>query len=452
MALCSDCTSKIEYIGDGSTSKFTFDFEYMESSDVYVAKYDDETKEYTNLIGSTDWTFDNATTIEILPAPDYTFVIYRCTDIDPLKAEFFPGHPVKASDLNDNFTQLQMGLQDAKCSISELEQDVSDNNWNNHDQTIKCEDEWDSDDEHIATTCAIDKRFWNQIDADDVSTVGETITSKTQRFLYSDNYVVTARAIEDRFWNQYEETTKIPDGWFDASHPDAGSDLKIPTTGAVEQRITNLIDSDFLYAHFVTGDEQRNGLWNADNTDDQHIPTTDAVVERHDTWYSDDHLAIGSSSNPNKTRHGNHGGPPNNPDIDPDDQNTVNYIQPGKFWVNTETQRLAYWNNSNPDAGYWVHVAAMPANDAPPVYVQDFEPVGSHIEEGDLWWNTADGTLYVRYCPDPSGSCQWVDASPSYQNPVINDIKVSEPITKTDDPSGNFTTIGFNINSLTYVP
>ena len=28
---------------------------------------------------------------------------------------------------------------------------------------------------------------------------------------------------------------------------------------------------------------------------------------------------------------------------------TVNYIQPGKFWVNTETQRLAYWNNSNPE-------------------------------------------------------------------------------------------------------
>ena len=72
-----------------------------------------------NLIGSTDWRFDNATTIEILPAPEYKFVIYRCTEIDPLKAEFFPGHPVKASDLNDNFTQLQQGLQDAKCSILE---------------------------------------------------------------------------------------------------------------------------------------------------------------------------------------------------------------------------------------------------------------------------------------------------------------------------------------------
>ena len=64
MALCTDCTSKIEYQGDGSQSKFTFDFEYMESSDVYVAAWDDEKKEYYNLNGSTDWRFDNATTIE----------------------------------------------------------------------------------------------------------------------------------------------------------------------------------------------------------------------------------------------------------------------------------------------------------------------------------------------------------------------------------------------------
>ena len=39
----------------------------------------------------------------------------------------------------------------------------------------------------------------------------------------------------------------------------------------------------------------------------------------------------------------------------------------------------------------------------------------------------------------------------SFQNPVINDIKVTDPISKTDDPSGNFTTIGLNISSLNYV-
>ena len=419
MALCSDCTSKTKYIGDGSTSKFTFDFEYMESTDVKVAQWDEDNRIYTDLVGGTDWTFDNATTIEILPAPEFTFVIYRCTDINPMKAEFFPGHPVKADDLNSNFTQLQMGLEDARCSLSELKEDVSENDWNKHDQTIKCGEEWVSDDEHISTTCAQDARFWNQVEADDN---GETVTSNSERFIYSDDYIATTRAIEDRFWNNGDETTKIADGWVDSTHSDAGSDKKIPTVGAVEQRLQSVLEKEEYEATLVTGDQQRAGDWNELNTDDAHVPTTDAVAERHDTWYSDEDLV------------------------------PETYIQPGKFWVNTETQRLAYWNNSNPESGYWVHVAAMPANDAPPVYVDDKEPEGSFIEEGDLWWNKTDGTLYVRYCPDPSGSCQWVDASPSFQNPVINDIKVTAPISKTDDPSGNFTTIGLNISSLNYVP
>ena len=443
MALCTDCTSKIEYQGDGSQSKFTFDFEYMESSDVYVAAWDDEKKEYYNLNGSTDWRFDNATTIEILPAPEYKFVIYRCTEIDPLKAEFFPGHPVKASDLNDNFTQLQQGLQDAKCSISELKEDVSDNNWNNHDQTIKCEDPWESDDEHISTTCAQDKRFWNQLP--DSEGGGETIYSDSERFLYSDNHIASARAIEDRFWNSVKDSdsTYTSSDWHNHA---ASPDSYVPTTGAVEKRISGFITDDDVKDKFVTGVDQRNGLWDVSATDDEHIPTTDAVVERHDTWYSDNHLAIGSSRFV-QPRHGDHGG--GDPELNPNESDTVNYIQPGKFWVNTETQRLAYWNNSNPEAGYWVHVAAMPANDAPPVYVDDKEPTGSFIEEGDLWWNKADGTLYVRYCPDPSGSCQWVDASPSFAGD--SNIEVEAPLAKAVEPITDKITLSFSINSLSYV-
>ena len=421
MALCTDCTSKIEYQGDGSQSKFTFDFEYMESSDVYVAAWDEEKRKYYNLNGSTDWRFDNATTIEILPAPEYKFVIYRCTEIDPLKAEFFPGHPVKASDLNDNFTQLQQSLEDTRCSIEGLKDELSDNVWDNHSQTVKCEDPWVSDDEHVATTCALEKRFWNQVPLYDVGDPdAETVTSNSDRFFYTDKAVATARAIEDRFWNNVKDSnsTYTTSEWYQHA---ASPNSYVPTTGAVEKRIKDFITDVDLEGRFVTREDQRKGLWDELNTDDNHIPTTAAVVERHDTHYSDDKL----------------------------DPNT--YIQPGKFWVNTETQRLAYWNNSNPNAGYWVHVAAMPSNDAPPVYVSDEEPTGSFIEEGDLWWNKADGTLYVRYCPDPSGSCQWVDASPSFQNPVINDIKVTAPISKTDDPSGNYTTIGLNISSLDYV-
>jgi len=127
MELCSDCVSKREYIGDGSKTDFTFNFEYMESYDVRVAKYDDETTEYTDLASGANWNFKNATTIEIQPAPDYKFVIYRCTTINPLKAIFHPGHPVKAQDLNDNFEQLQSGLEDARCSITQLQDHIDDN-------------------------------------------------------------------------------------------------------------------------------------------------------------------------------------------------------------------------------------------------------------------------------------------------------------------------------------
>ena len=442
MALCTDCTSKIEYQGDGSTSKFTFDFEYMESTDVYVAQYDDETKDYINLIGGTDWTFDNATTIEILPAPDYKFVIYRCTEIDPLKAEFFPGHPVKASDLNDNFTQLQHGLQDAKCSISELEQRmlaITTGTTTTKRLSVRTHGlvMMNTSLPHVHRRRGFGIKYL-------IVKVERLFILTSERFLYSDDHVASARAIEDRFWNSVKDSdsTYTSSDWFNHA---ASPDDYVPTTGAVEKRLEGFITDEELHAHFVTGDEQRNGLWNELNTDDDHIPTTDAVVERHDTWYSDNHLAIGSSSLI-KPRHGNHGGPGNNEDIDPGDQNIVNYIQPGKFWVNTETQRLAYWN----DQGYWVHVAAMPANDAPPVYVQDYEPTGSFIEEGDLWWNTADGTLYVRYCPDPSGSCQWVDASPSFKGDA--DIEVETPLEKAVDPITDKITLSFNINSLSYVP
>ena len=61
---------------------------------------------------------------------------------------------------------------------------------------------------------------------------------------------------------------------------------------------------------------------------------------------------------------------------------------------------VLYWN----DQGYWL---VRPANAQPPVYVNN-EPPEGQIDEGDLWYNTGDGLMYVYYAPDPSGSNQWV--------------------------------------------
>jgi hypothetical protein len=276
MALCSDCVSKIKYIGDGSQTDFTFPFEYMESSDVYVAQYDDETKEYTNLVGGADWNFKNATTIEIQPAPDYTFVIYRCTEIDPIKATFHPGHPIKAGDLNDNFEQLQSAIEDTKCSINQLNEHVDENYWNNHSQTIECGDEWIGDDEHIATNCAIDARFWNKA----------------------------------------EDTTFINDPW-----DIEADDRHVPTTGAVQKYVRDEFGNLILYIQnsLVTSEDERLGRWHRQYNDDQHIITAKAASQRFDVVVSDDNPEPNSWIQPGKMW------------IDANDQKL--YYWNGTYWV-----------------------------------------------------------------------------------------------------------------------
>ena len=62
-------------------------------------------------VGTTEWTFANATTIEFNEAPPApvdveisaeNIKIFRCTDISLLPAEFFPGSTIRAQDLNNN--------------------------------------------------------------------------------------------------------------------------------------------------------------------------------------------------------------------------------------------------------------------------------------------------------------------------------------------------------------
>ena len=149
------------------------------------------------------------------------------------------------------------------------------------------------------------------------------------------------------------------------------------------------------------------------------------------------------------TRHGDHGGGSH---LEPTDEEQRGYIQPGKFWVNTETQRLAYWNHQ----GFWVHTGAMPANAQPPVYVDANPPVITP-DEGDLWYNTGDGLMYVYYCPDPSGSCQWVSiggggiGNPGDPGDPGYSVETEAPLEHTNDIVEMKTTVKFRINSLTHL-
>lgn len=98
-----------QYTGDGTTVLYSFTFPYISEDDVKASV------DGTVLQPTTEYTFANATTIQFLSAPpDQSEVrIYRETPVDDLEATFFPGSAIRASDLNNNFTQTLYVTQEA---------------------------------------------------------------------------------------------------------------------------------------------------------------------------------------------------------------------------------------------------------------------------------------------------------------------------------------------------
>jgi hypothetical protein len=123
--LCHNCDdTRIEYTGTGSIYRYSFSFEYNERGDIRVATKNLDGR-YT-VVDNDEWSFDNDTTIRFNKPPEkgQVFIIYRCTDITPMPAEFFPGNSVKAEDLNDNFFVLQSAIEENRCSISKVSNEV----------------------------------------------------------------------------------------------------------------------------------------------------------------------------------------------------------------------------------------------------------------------------------------------------------------------------------------
>lgn len=167
---------QITYKGDGTTKLFTFPFTYMHPEDVDVYLWDDTTKDYKS-VAATDWKFANATTIEFTTAPPvpppivgpldpeiFNVKISRSTDLDEMESTFYPGSAIRAQDLNDNFDQLRLAIEEGRCYIpGSLYKYLSDNYWNKGTDTIKVKDQkegrWPLDDSRIATTGAISERL-----------------------------------------------------------------------------------------------------------------------------------------------------------------------------------------------------------------------------------------------------------------------------------------------------
>ena len=86
------------YIGNGSTTNYSFTFPYLKSTDVQVQ---------VDATVTTAWQFANATTVQFntAPANGAKIKILRETNVDSLAATFYAGSAIKSEDLNDNYTQ-----------------------------------------------------------------------------------------------------------------------------------------------------------------------------------------------------------------------------------------------------------------------------------------------------------------------------------------------------------
>ena len=103
-------TTQNTFTGDGSTTNYSFTFEYIKEADV---------KATLDGTATTAFTLANATTLSFTTAPanGVAIRIFRDTDINSLKATFFPGSAIKAEDLNDNFTQNNFAVQEADFNV-----------------------------------------------------------------------------------------------------------------------------------------------------------------------------------------------------------------------------------------------------------------------------------------------------------------------------------------------
>jgi len=234
------------FTGDGSTTNYSFTFEYLEQ---------DEVKVTLDGVATSAFTFANATTLSFTSAPTNgaEIRIYRDTDIDTLKATFFPGSAIKAEDLNDNFTQNNFAVQEIKAST-----------WDVDLETIKSNETWVSSDTQIATTAAMDARFQDE--------ATETIES-TETWVSDDDRVPTTAAVDARIDTAITNDIGASDGISITDDGDGTITVGI-SAGSVD--LDRIKDEDILtYAEEVAGSP----TWDSDS----RIPTTYAASRRFDT-------------------------------------------------------------------------------------------------------------------------------------------------------------------------
>lgn len=93
----------------GNTTTYPINFEYLNPTCIYVG-YITEEEDLTPI--TEGWSLTDATTITFDAAPGGTIRIYRVTPVDEPVATFYPTVAIRAIDLNNNFDQCLMRLQE----------------------------------------------------------------------------------------------------------------------------------------------------------------------------------------------------------------------------------------------------------------------------------------------------------------------------------------------------
>ena len=301
MAYLDQCDqSEIEYKGNGSQVLYTFPFTYMKSTDVYVDLYNETTRRWETADYSS-WNFANATTIEFVEAPPtptgtdvFNIRIARCTDIDPMIAQFNPGSAIRAVDLNDNFEQLQLAVEEGRCQIPTWLYDyLTSEYWNKFEETVYETGDW-----------------FAEVSDETIATSGATNQELIQR------------------WDKRTETTYTTNNWTTDS-----TDSNVPTTGAVAAQINDLRayvdtqdDADREYADDT--------FIRLDNEVDYTAQTTGQAVINNDKVFTTAAAAARFDVYSQDTK-----------------PETVTYEQPAKGWFDTGTLENYTWDY---DAGAWV--------------------------------------------------------------------------------------------------
>jgi len=260
------------------TTQFNFQFEYANQTDVKVSLDGVDTIAYT---------FANATTIQLNTAPADGVVvrIYRVTDNDNVRAEFYPGSAIRAQDLNNNFEQILYVTQENIRDVDLLETYVNDTFV--EDTRVKNEtDSWPyplTEDETIPTRKLIDDHLVHL--RNNVGFWDGRYYRKTE---------LDAGQLDDQYVRTFNQQVIVRPSTYTYS----SSDTNVPTGLAVDNRIIQLKDIGIFDDRYYTEAEADARYWNVDSAeyidsgdtwtpDDQHIATTAAIEARIVTLVDD---------------------------------------------------------------------------------------------------------------------------------------------------------------------